>query len=128
MTEPIELSSRRLPGGVVVISVAGELDAHTGRHLEAYLGTVRERPDDRLVIDLSEVPFLDSGGLRVLLDAHVRAREHASRVHLAAPRRQAARVLTLTRADRYLRVHETVDEAVSAALADAPGEDPGGTS
>jgi anti-sigma B factor antagonist len=58
--------------GRVVVVPRGELDLATAPDLEAVL---RARLDDgrRVVVDLRELAFMDSTGLRVLVAAHARA-------------------------------------------------------
>lgn len=52
--------------GVLVISAAGRIDSTTAATLEAVLpGRVRE--NGAVVLDLAEVPYVSSAGLRVLL-------------------------------------------------------------
>ncbi len=48
--------------------VSGELDAQTAPDLAAAIAKATDR--DHLAIDLGEVTFIDSSGLRVLLEAH----------------------------------------------------------
>jgi anti-anti-sigma factor len=60
--------------GEQVVHVEGELDIATAPDLEAVL--LRPRPpDERVVLDLAELRFMDSTGLRVLLRATSGARE-----------------------------------------------------
>ena len=94
----------------------GELDAYTVgtfREALAQLATVR-----RLLIDLSEVPFMDSAGLGALIGGIRRAREAGGDVAVACSRPTLTRLLHTTGFDRIVSVTETVDEAATA-LADA---------
>jgi anti-sigma B factor antagonist len=53
-------------------AVSGEIDAHTAPTLEA---AMKELPAGVVTVDVAGVSFMDSSGLRVLLDAATRARE-----------------------------------------------------
>ncbi|MEW9549799.1 STAS domain-containing protein [Nonomuraea sp. NPDC050783] len=106
---------QRLPG-MCVISVAGELDTVTARELDRYVQRHRGTPGEHVVIDLSEVTFLASAGLRVLLNTHAFARQHGGTLHLAAPHPKITGILRLTRAGDVLHLHDTVEQAVIAAL------------
>ena len=66
---------RRAPhDGVVCLAVAGEIDALTAGSLHAALATVlREHHPHRIELDLSEVTFIESGGVRTLLTGVVMA-------------------------------------------------------
>jgi len=93
----------------------GELDAYTVgafREALAQLATVR-----RLLIDLSEVPFMDSSGLGALIGGIRRAREADGEVTVACSRPTLTRLLHTTGFDRIVAVADTV-EAAEAALLD----------
>ena len=54
--------------GVAVLSVHGEVDLATTPVLRELMLPVLERQTGRLVVDLSEVPFMDSSGVHLLVD------------------------------------------------------------
>ena len=92
----------------------GELDAYTvSQFREALAGFVGV---DRLVIDLSGVPFMDSAGLGALIGGIRRAREAGGDVAVACGRPTLTRLLHTTGFDRIVPVTETVDEAADALL------------
>lgn len=98
----------------------GELDAYTvGQFREALSGLSTV---NRLLIDLSSVPFMDSAGLGALIGGIRRAREQGGDVAVACSRSTLTRLLHTTGFDRIVPVTETVEEA-AAALA-AAGENP----
>jgi anti-anti-sigma factor len=61
--------------GTVRISLVGELDLAGAAQMEASLAEAERAEPTRLIIDLVQLSFLDSTGLRLLLQADVRARE-----------------------------------------------------
>jgi len=90
----------------------GELDAYTVVSFREALGELATRP--RVVIDLSEVPFMDSAGLGALIGGIRRAREHGGEVAVACSRPTLTRLLHTTGFDRIVPVTETLDDAVAA--------------
>jgi anti-sigma B factor antagonist len=72
------------------------------------------RTKPRVVIDLSEVPFMDSAGLGALIGGIRRAREHGGEVAVACSRPTLTRLLHTTGFDRIVPVTETLDAAVAA--------------
>jgi anti-sigma B factor antagonist len=105
--------------GATVIALDGEIDLASAPRLQAYIAEVRQRPADHLVIDMAKVSFMDSSGLRVLLDAYAFAQEHGGDLHLAALQGEPARVIEITRVSDRLRLHTTPEIAL-AAIASAP--------
>lgn len=90
----------------------GELDAYTvGQFRESLTGLADE---DRLLIDLSEVPFMDSAGLGALIGGIRRARENENQVVVACSRATLTRLLHTTGFDRIVPVTESIEEAEAA--------------
>lgn len=102
--------------GFTLCRPMGELDAYTVASFREALGELATHP--RVVIDLSEVPFMDSAGLGALIGGIRRAREHGGEVAVACSRPTLTRLLHTTGFDRIVPVTETLDDAV-AALGDA---------
>ena len=77
--------------------VSGEIDAHTAEVLRAQLlpDTIVDDVDD-VRIDISAVTFIDSSGLRVLLEAHRQLQEAGRRLVLVAPSKPVVRLFEVT--------------------------------
>ena len=90
----------------------GELDAYTVGQFREALVELSSKP--RLLIDLSEVPFMDSAGLGALIGGIRRAREAQGDVSVACGRPTLTRLLHTTGFDRIVPVTETFDAAVKA--------------
>ena len=88
------------------VRVSGEVDLATAPRLDH---TLREAlAHARLVlVDLREMLFMDSSGLRVILDASVRAREQRGRVVLAGVPAQVEALLDVTGTRPHLDLLET---------------------
>jgi len=87
----------------------GELDAYTVGQFREALGELASRP--KLLIDMSEVPFVDSAGLGALIGGIRRAREVGGDVAVCCNRPTLVRLLHTTGFDRIVTVTETLDEA-----------------
>ncbi|MEO3872776.1 STAS domain-containing protein [Nonomuraea sp. B12E4] len=113
------LHHRHLPG-ITVVTIAGELDGTNNEALESYIKDARRASGEQLVLDLTEPSFMDSSGLRVLLDTyHLTSREGAH-VQLGNPRGEPARLLSATKVDTILRAHSSVTEAIDEASKPEP--------
>lgn len=98
--------------GYTLCRPVGELDAYTVTTFRESLGELANRP--QVVIDLSDVPFMDSAGLGALIGGIRRARENGGEVAVACSRPTLTRLLHTTGFDRIVPVTETVDDAVAA--------------
>ena len=96
-----------------VVHLAGELDLYNA-HLvrEALLGCCDEGPD-RLVVDLTEVEFIDSTALGVLVEARTRMPDRQAFV-LAAPGAETKRALEVSGLDKHFVVRASVEEALAS--------------
>jgi anti-sigma B factor antagonist len=93
-----------LPLGSWVVRVAGELDLYTSPQLENELETLIRAEAEHVLVDLSDVPFLDSSGLGVLVAAARRLGRE--RFALAGLGIESRRVVEITGADRLLAIHD----------------------
>lgn len=99
-------------GGYTLCRPVGELDAYTVGKFREVLTELAHA--DRLVIDLSSVPFMDSAGLGALIGGIRRTRENNGEVTVACGRPTLTRLLHTTGFDRIVDVAETLEDAVAA--------------
>jgi anti-sigma B factor antagonist len=78
---------------LTVIASEGEIDVSTVGAFRNALSEAARAGADRLVIDLSEVTFIDSSGLGALVEAHNRLRRDHRQLVVVAPRGTSAAVL-----------------------------------
>ena len=102
-------------GSSVIVSLAGELDLYNAHALRETLIRCCDEAPERLVVDLSEVKFIDSTALGVLIEARTRMPNRRGFL-LAAPGLETRRALEISGLDRHFAVHPSLDEALSAAL------------
>lgn len=102
-------------GHAVILNLHGELTEDT---LSAFEQAVERHCSDRDVVDLvlnmEEVPFVDSAALEHLLDLQDRLAENFGQVKLARLDVNVAKILEITRLDRTFECHPDVTEAVKA--------------
>jgi anti-sigma B factor antagonist len=90
--------------GAVVLR--GDIDMAGGPVLEAAL---LDRPEPSITIDLAGVSFIDSSGLRSLLEASRRARSLDGEVVLRSVGPEVARLLEITGTEQQFRVESRRD-------------------
>jgi anti-sigma B factor antagonist len=98
--------------GFVICRPVGELDAFTVSQFRQTLSELAS--SSRLVIDMSEIPFVDSAGLGALIGGIRRTRELGGDVAVACDRPTLVRLLRTTGFDRIVSVTETVEQAMEA--------------
>ncbi|MDA0251568.1 MAG: STAS domain-containing protein [Actinomycetota bacterium] len=103
-------------GPTVVISVAGVLDMLTAPQLEAVIAAALPKSPSAIIIDLSEVDFLASAGMGVLVEARERA-GGTMKFGVVADGPATSRPLKLVGLADMIGLHPTLDEARSALSA-----------
>jgi len=83
-------------GDETTIAVAGELDLASAGRVDEEVRAVRGSGAARIVLDLHEVDFIDSTGLRVLLSLRNDAVRSGYRLELVPPGRAARRIFAIT--------------------------------
>lgn len=99
----------------LAIALSGKLDWETAGELEPRLLAAIDAHPGNLILDMSELEFLSSGGLRVILAAAKKVRSTNSRTMLASVRPFVKQVLEISGATGMLQVFNSVDEALASS-------------
>jgi anti-anti-sigma factor len=96
-------------GGATVVRVAGELDLSETTSFEGKMLEVEQGQPPILVIDLRELRFMDSSGLRMILEADARARREARRLVVVQGPEPVHRVFLIALLDKRLEFVEDLE-------------------
>lgn len=100
-------------GDVAVVTLAGELDVAGSALLDAELERISsDHGPSTIVLDLSQLEFMDSTGLRLVVLGDARAREQGRRLVLVRGSDPVHRVFEITRMAQRLNF---VDSAAEVA-------------
>jgi anti-anti-sigma factor len=100
-------------GRATVVAARGELDLRTSPELEARLTRAFDAGAELVILDLRQIEFMDSTGLRAVLGAHQRAHDTGRRFALVRGADQVERVLTLTGVRDLLTVVDAPEELLA---------------
>jgi anti-sigma B factor antagonist len=109
----------RLPEGVVVVDVEGEVDIYSAAEFKIALFWVIDEGFVRIVIDATRVLFMDSTALGVFVSGERRLRPRGSLI--IACGEDTGRLLEITGLDRVFSVFRDRDEACRAAAQRSEG-------
>lgn len=114
--KPVDLDvDVRAESGVFIVKAQGEIDVWTADILRQSLRDVQSDGKPRVIVDLTDVPFVDSTGIGVLVGALKRSREAGGSLALVVTSDGVRKVLKITSLDQVFPVHDTVASAVDAA-------------
>ena len=99
---------------VCVLELTGEIDAGNASLLTDKFNSLLGEGNQRFVIDLGGVGFMDSSGIAAMVQLFKRVRIGHGDVKLANIRPEVSRVLELLRLDRVFEVHASTDDAVES--------------
>jgi anti-sigma B factor antagonist len=97
-----------------VLDVAGEVDLSTAPALRARIDELIRDGVRTLVVDLTEVGFMDSSGLSVLVSAMKRMGDADGRLAIVCTRDPVLKVFTITGLDRVFAIHESLAEVTAS--------------
>ncbi|MFC6093116.1 STAS domain-containing protein [Saccharothrix lopnurensis] len=100
--------------GIPVVSVAGEIDMTCDEPIRAALTAQFDRRPAGLVLDLTDVGFFGSTGVRLVVEATTWARDQGVAFALASTRRAVLRTLDIALPDGVVDLHPTVPDAIRA--------------
>ena len=92
--ETARLSIVTPDAGMYVLS--GEVDAHTAPQFAGHFEPLPGGVGDALVIDMADVTFMDSSGLRVLIELNQRVTEAGTSLTVRAPSRAVERIIEIS--------------------------------
>jgi anti-sigma B factor antagonist len=107
----MDISYQALGDDLLLIRLKGRLDASTSPEVKASLKKLIEEGRRKIIIDLQDVPFIDSSGLASLVSALRLAREQGGNIALSGVQSQAHIVFRLTMLDRVFSIYLTPEDA-----------------
>jgi anti-sigma B factor antagonist len=108
-----QVSTSAVDGAGLLLSVEGDLDIASADRM-AEPAEVAVNSGCALVVDLSGCSFIDSSGLRSVLQAHHALADAGEAMAIVAPSSQVRRMLSLTAIDLRVRVFTTRGEAIES--------------
>ena len=99
--------------GIIVLTLAGNLDAATAGGLKSEVVALTDAGKTRVCVDLGKVTLIDSTGVGVLISLFKRSRAQNGAVHFASLNGQPKEIFRLLRLDRSLDLHPSLDDALA---------------
>lgn len=99
---------------VTVISVSGRIDSSTADEFDASVASTLEDGQRNLIFDLSQVDFLSSAGLRILVTTRKEAMKGGGAVRLAQPSDRVKDTLEIAGLDVLFEYFASREEAIAS--------------
>jgi len=108
VAEQLEVEVRQAPDRVV-LALVGELDMASAPLLQSALESAELDSKQLVVLDLSELEFIDSTGLRVILAMRKLCSERGQELAVTHGSQQVERLLSVTGVGEHLRIIDAAD-------------------
>jgi len=98
-------------GQVSVVAVNGDVDLSSSRSLQAELREVISGGPNRLIVDLSGVPYMDSSGVATLVEAMQLSRKKGTQLVLCSMSEKVQSIFEIARLDKVFTIVRDRGEA-----------------
>ena len=123
-TPQFDLTEEDLDERTHVIAVRGEIHVTTAPEFSRRLNEAIARGKTSVVLDLSQVEFIDSTGLSVLLNGLRRVTRAQGRLALVCANPTVLRLFEITKLDTTFDIRTSREEAVAAVRQDGGAPPP----
>ena len=112
----MEIVSHRT-NNILMISLAGRLDAFGASQLDEAIKELIKDYDFSIVIDMENVPYLSSGGIRIFLVTEKMLKKRGGGIHLCSVNSYPLKVLETAGFDELFSIYSTKEDAVESCIA-----------
>ena len=110
----MEITTKSVSPTVNIVIFNGALNARSAEEAKQTFRNLVEEGIAQVIVDLQNVPFIDSSGLAALVSGLKTLGGEAGNLKLAAPQSQARLLFELTMFDRVFEIHDSVDDALQS--------------
>ena len=96
-----------------VLPLKGEIDLHVSPSITASLNAMIEKKPRRLVVDLSDVTYIDSAGLAALIEAMQKVEGYGGKFLLAGLQETVRSIFEISRLDQVFQIFPDVHAALA---------------
>jgi anti-sigma B factor antagonist len=110
----VQISNSKTAGGVEVLALQGDVDMHVSPQVRDALLEAFKKNKKGILVDLSEVPFMDSSGIATLVEGLRWSKNEGTRFALVGLQETVSHTLKLAKLDNFFEIFANQDEALSS--------------
>jgi anti-sigma B factor antagonist len=112
MSAPLQIA-QRVAGGVAVFELSGHLVFDEGdRIFRDQVKAFAAAGGRRLIVDLSRVSYVDSGGIGSLVEMYLHLMKRGGHLKILQPSAPSRRVLQITQLDTVFEIFDEEEQAI----------------
>ena len=97
-----------------VVPLKGEIDLHVSPTVTTTLNEVIDKKPERLVVDLSEVSYIDSAGLAALIQAMQKMEGYGGKFMLSGLQETVRSIFEISRLDQVFQIFPDANSALAS--------------
>ena len=109
----MEITERRV-NDVQILELSGRFDISTADSVLQRINAMTEKPPARIVVNMTNVKFVDSTGLSTLVQGTKQSQMQEGDLYLCGLQQPVRIIFELTRLDKYFEIFPTEENAISA--------------
>ncbi len=103
----------KMDDGVLEVKLMGEIDHHNAVSVRSDIdGLIFDLRPRKIVLDLSEISFMDSSGLGLIMGRYALIKDFGGTLSLRAPTVAVMKILTLAGMERMIKIEKSIKEEV----------------
>ena len=103
----------KMDDGVLEVKLMGEIDHHSAVSVRSDIdGLIFDLRPQKVVLDLSEISFMDSSGLGLIMGRYALIKDFGGTLSLRAPTVAVMKILTLAGMERMIKIEKSIKEEV----------------
>jgi len=112
---PLSATIENMPQGIAVVRLSGGLTLGTSLKIaDSQIQSAIEDGISKMVIDLTDVEYVDSAGLGMLMYAYGMLNEKKGTLRLCGVTQRVMSLLQMTKTDMFLPIDKSLDESLAA--------------
>jgi anti-sigma B factor antagonist len=105
--------TERVENGITVFMLEGRIDTEGAVDMDLALQAAVSEGKHKIVLDMANVRYIGSAGLRTLADVLTKNKEKGGDLKLAALNSKVMRILRIIGFDKFFSIHETAEAAIA---------------
>lgn len=100
--------------GITIVELDGRIDSEGAVDMDLALQTIVTEGQSKIILDMSQVRYLNSAGLRTLADVLTQNRDQGGDLKLVALNPKVSRVFQIIGFDKFFNIYDDVSDAMKA--------------
>lgn len=103
---------KEIVDGMTVLRPIGEIDLSRSPVLRHHLTAAQQSKPDRLIVDLKDVPYMDSSGVATLIEAMQNSRKHGTQLVLCELQDKVRSIFEIARLEDVFTIVNSREDAM----------------